>query len=925
MLRFWRLQVYGIVAQYRLYCELLLFPISLRHNDAVSHTRRQVLGSKRVRSLALPTRPSHSLNLSAHLLNLSSPGGNGIHLFPIFPARCSFRLLTLSLAHSASHSLCSHTLHSFVGLRPPHSLRFARLALLIPPLAAAAAAAAPPPESGHPPHADAVRPEQLAAVAEEVRRLRGVVGDVEKEQHSSAAAKRHNAELSAGVVARVKSEMGGQLAKISGMVGAVETQVGAKLSDLNGRLQAAEEVQAALHRRLEDAATSEAGKQKELMDQDHVLADQVRELGDIAMRQKLELNNEGSSARRFQSEQRKWATEISTDMLKMDASTNHKLVSMLRELTARLDGERAVTARRITQLVDDLEARTQTGEAKRALDMRHVTDRFKALEGVVRGEAEARSSTLDEAGREAEAKLQVLTVGIQAAAKDQAEASARLQGAVDARVSQLRSDLQEFQGTSLSKIEMLEQVLRAEVKARMGGREKTRAELEAQMAAIRNNADADRDELSSAAGELAGMTIKRFQQIEGKVRAVQRECGESISAVVASQALVNAEAGAHRESLSLHEREAEGRGGKIREEVMAGTAQDIAHNRAAIEKLQAQVVSDETTEEKAAADMKRDVNKRLEETSLSLRGELETLGKELRNKLDTTVKDLAGREQTFQATILEEVATVAAKVSEDEVEMGDNSHTDVISGLLDHLVLRVEQGADQENRDARATAEASAREALAARVDAAAAETKEAARVDTEERVAQYTTLSATVAELRVLDATEAEEGKAYRLKLEGELAQVKAQFLGEVQRVEQASGGTTASLQEALDAVAVKTAGVDKAADAAVVDALQAQVKERQGKCADCEKMGERVGGMQGELTRVEAELKEVTRQLHQWTSVNEKEWQKSVSLAEQFMEGDGAKSAGGAGDKRIVPATHASAVSSTQPKVRGGIFPKP
>ena len=267
----------------------------------------------------------------------------------------------------------------------------------------------------------------------------------------------------------------------------------------------------------------------------------LMELSEATLRQRAIVDNESAERRRLQSEQSSWMQEVRNALVQTDAEVSNKITNTLSQLANRMLSERENMEERFKQLHQELNERRIAREQASLVERESINSRFKAIDEVLKKEQETRSIDLRKNELDQSKNHESLSAAIQRIETSQAEGFRRVDANSLKSVTESQAAMVEFRNTVESAQTNLEEVVRAEIKARMREHQKLKQSSETSLARLSANIEAARNEAAARLEGAMKALVSRADLVDEKIDSVQREMITTLANQSRSQALVNSE------------------------------------------------------------------------------------------------------------------------------------------------------------------------------------------------------------------------------------------------------------------------------------------------------------------------------------------------------------------------------------------------
>ena len=307
-----------------------------------------------------------------------------------------------------------------------------------------------------------------------------------------------------------------------------------RIEGLEGRLKSDERGIMAMEGRDAEKFVAVARRAEEL-------EKQLIELTDATIRQKSIVDNESSERRRLQAEQSNWMQEVRGALVQTDAEVSDKITAALSQLANRMLSERENMEQRFKQLHHELTEQSRAKEEASILQREAMKNRFQAIEEGLKTEQESRVFDLRKNSRDQTQSHESTVSALQRLETAQADGFRRVDANALRSVKETQSAISEFRQTVEEAQTTLEEVVRAEIKARMRSHEKLKSTQETGINKLGSSIEMVRNEAAARLEGAMKSLVGRADIVDEKIENVQREMVTTLANQSRSQALVNSE------------------------------------------------------------------------------------------------------------------------------------------------------------------------------------------------------------------------------------------------------------------------------------------------------------------------------------------------------------------------------------------------
>ena len=267
----------------------------------------------------------------------------------------------------------------------------------------------------------------------------------------------------------------------------------------------------------------------------------LMELSEATLRQRAIVDNESAERRRLQSEQSSWMQEVRNALVQTDMEVSDKITNTLAQLANRMLSEREQMEERFKQLNNEMRQRNVAREEATLLERENIKARFKAIDEVLKKEQEVRTMDLRKNELDQSKNHESLSGAIQRIETSQAEGFRRVDSNSLKSVKEQQTALTEFRNAVEHNQSNLEEVVRAEIKARMREQQKMKLSSDTAISRLSANIEAARNEAAARLEGAMKALVSRADLVDEKIDSVQREMITTLANQSRSQALVNSE------------------------------------------------------------------------------------------------------------------------------------------------------------------------------------------------------------------------------------------------------------------------------------------------------------------------------------------------------------------------------------------------
>ncbi len=267
----------------------------------------------------------------------------------------------------------------------------------------------------------------------------------------------------------------------------------------------------------------------------------LMELSEATLRQRAIVDNESAERRRLQSEQSSWMQEVRNALVQTDIEVSDKITNTLAQLANRMLSERENMEERFKQLSKEAAERSIAQDEATIIERENIKARFKAIDEVLKREQEVRTMDLRKSEFDSSKNHESLSSAVQRIETSQAEGFRRVDANSLKAVQESQAALTEFRNAVEHAQSNLEEVVRAEIKARMREQQKIKMSSETSLSRLSANLEAARNESAARLEGAMKALVSRADLVDEKIDSVQREMITTLANQSRSQALVNSE------------------------------------------------------------------------------------------------------------------------------------------------------------------------------------------------------------------------------------------------------------------------------------------------------------------------------------------------------------------------------------------------
>ena len=213
--------------------------------------------------------------------------------------------------------------------------------------------------------------------------------------------------------------------------------------------------------------------------------------------------------------------EVRNALVQTDMEVSDKITNTLAQLANRMLSEREQMEERFKQLNNEMRQRNVAREEATLLERENIKARFKAIDEVLKKEQEVRTMDLRKNELDQSKNHESLSGAIQRIETSQAEGFRRVDSNSLKSVKEQQTALTEFRNAVEHNQSNLEEVVRAEIKARMREQQKMKLGSDTAISRLSANIEAARNEAAARLEGAMKALVSRADLVDEKIDSVQ--------------------------------------------------------------------------------------------------------------------------------------------------------------------------------------------------------------------------------------------------------------------------------------------------------------------------------------------------------------------------------------------------------------------